>query len=110
MHVKCFNKDISDILAFLNNLIQVLVITTCYSEALASICDYFLIIDDSQYFNNFFEEVTRLKGANNAIVLPEATGQASNQIFNEQLRLILDAVTVKELSDGCYTLHLECFV
>jgi hypothetical protein len=110
MHVKGFDKDIGDVLAFLDNLVKVVVVPACDADAFAGICNDLLVIDDPEYLDDLLQEVTCLHGTHDALVLSEAAGKAPDQVFREQLRLLLDAIPVEELGNGLHSRRLEALV
>jgi len=94
------DEDVRDILPLLHHHVKVLIVTEAYSEALAGVGHDLLITDDPDNLDHLLEELVVLQDRDDALVLPEARGEAPNQVLDEHLRLVLDADSVEE-TDNC---------
>ena len=94
MLIDSFDHDVSDVFSLLNDSIQILVVSAANSQTLAGISDDLLIIYYSDDLDHLFQEIASLQGKNDTLVLSEATREASDQILDKRLRLLLDAQPV----------------
>lgn len=110
MDIQGLDEDVGDVLALLNNLVQVNIIAAGDTQAFAGIGHDLFIVDHAQDLDNLLQEVIGLNSSEDAAVLSQATGETADQILYEELRFLLDGVAIKELCNEGNGRERKCFI